>query len=372
MTSIQNQQAFIALVKAGLWEQEVRLSSFNRIDFNEIFQLAEEQSVTGLVAAGLEHVIDVKVPKDIILQFVGSALQLEQRNMAMNQFVADIVEKMRDAGIYTLLLKGQAVAQCYERPLWRAAGDVDFFLSDDNYQKAKGFLIPIATNVEDEDCNYRHIAMTIAPWVVELHGSLRNGLWKRFDATLDEIQDEIIYGGCVRSWLNDKTQIFLPRVDEDIVYVFSHILQHFFQEGIGLRQVCDWCRLLWTYRGKIDCTLLQKRLCSMGVLTEWQTFAYLAVNKLGMPEEGMPFYTSSNRWRKNSNKVLDFIFETGNFGHNRDYGYYEKYPFLEYKAISLWRHTKDGLHYFSMFPIDSIKVWCSMIKTGITKTLKGI
>lgn len=59
---------------------------------------AYEQSVTGLVTAGLERVRDVVVPKDWTLQFIGSTLQIEQRNKAMNAFVAQLIAKMRAAG----------------------------------------------------------------------------------------------------------------------------------------------------------------------------------------------------------------------------------------------------------------------------------
>lgn len=55
--------AFLELVKAGLWEKDVCLPSFGDIDFNCVYQLAKQQSVEGLVAAGLEHVKDVKLPQ---------------------------------------------------------------------------------------------------------------------------------------------------------------------------------------------------------------------------------------------------------------------------------------------------------------------
>ena len=84
----------------------------------------------GLIAAGLEYVIDVKVPKEDLLSFAGYAVQLEQTNKAMNEFIAKIVKEMQRREIYTLLVKGQGIAQCYERPLWRACGDVDLFMSD--------------------------------------------------------------------------------------------------------------------------------------------------------------------------------------------------------------------------------------------------
>ena len=60
-----NTQAFFEIIRAGLWEKDVRLSQFSNIDYNEIYMLAEEQSVNGLVAAGLEHIIDIKPQKKL-------------------------------------------------------------------------------------------------------------------------------------------------------------------------------------------------------------------------------------------------------------------------------------------------------------------
>ena len=45
------QQVFLALVRGGLWEKEVRLSQFGDVDYEEVMSLAEEQSVVGLVTA---------------------------------------------------------------------------------------------------------------------------------------------------------------------------------------------------------------------------------------------------------------------------------------------------------------------------------
>ena len=62
----------MALVKAGLWEKQVQLSSIGEIDFDDILRIADEQSVVGLVTAGIEHVVDVKVPQDDVLQICGN------------------------------------------------------------------------------------------------------------------------------------------------------------------------------------------------------------------------------------------------------------------------------------------------------------
>ena len=367
--SFNSINAFLALVKAGLWETEVRLMPYGDIDFNEIYCLAQEQEVVGLVAAGLEHVEDFKVPKEDALQIVGQTLQLEQRNNAMNTFIGILVERMRSVGIYTLLIKGQGIAQCYERPLWRASGDVDFFLSDSNYYKAKECLIPLAVSSRVEGDFGLHHELIVEPWIVELHGDLRTGLSRKIDKILDKVQRDVFYGGNVRSWNNGGTMVYLPACDNDIIIVFTHIVKHLFKGGIGLRQICDLCRLLWTYRDSIDKKQLESRMRSMFLLTEWKVIAALAVDFLGMPEEAMPMYDNSVTWKKKADKIMSFVLDSGNFGHNKDVSYQTKYSGVIRKLISFWKQLKDNLKLSRVFRVDSLRFFVSFT---IMKTKKSL
>ncbi len=361
-----NTQAFLALVRAGLWEKEIQLRPFGNVDYDDIMRLAEEQSVVGLVAAGLEHVAE-KIPKETALQFVGYALQIEQRNADMNRFIGVLVEKLRRDDIYTLIVKGQGIAQCYERPLWRTSGDIDFLLSYSNYEKAKEVLLPLATAVEKEDKNSNHLGFTIGPWPVELHGSLRSNCLRRMDIITDSVQDDVFYGGNVRSWMNGETVVFLPSPNNDVFFIFSHILKHFFHGGIGLRQICDWCRLLWVYRDSINTKLLEERIINAGIMTEWKAFAALVVEYLGMPVEAMPFYSNKTKWSKTADRIIDYVIDMGNFGHNMNGRHPSNSSSLVTRKLQAFgRYSRDGFKLFKMFPLDSIKVWLWVLKAGIS------
>ena len=394
----KNKQAFFELIKAGLWEKDVELRKYGTTDFDEIMRLAEEQSVVGLVTAGLEHVQDVKVPQADLLQFIGQSLQIEQQNNDMNKFVAKLMEKMRSAGIYTLLVKGQGVAQSYEKPLWRSCGDVDLFFSDDNYTKAKDLLIPFASEVEVEYAGVKHLGMTIDGWVVELHGSLRVGLPNRINRVLDDIRQDTFYGGNVRSWNNNGTQVFLLGKENDVVYVFVHFLNHFYKGGIGLRQICDWCRLLWNFKDSLNYGILESRIKKAGLMSEWKAFYALAVKYLGMPEvsgltdveSATPRHSSSklgsahgstadfmfqdsstSKWVKKADKIMDFILMSGNFGHNRDMSYYSKYPFVIRKCCSMWMRVSDLYHHARIFPMDSLRFFPRIMWNGMRSAVRG-
>ena len=360
-----NTEAFLALLRAGLWEQNVNLAVFESIDFSEIYRLAQEQSVVGLVAAGLEHVVEKRVPQAIALTFAGDTLQLEQRNLEMNLFVGVLFEKMRLDGINALLVKGQGIAQCYERPLWRACGDIDILLDYDNYVKANALLTPLATTIEKEHHHLKHKSFIIDSWVVELHGTLRSELGARVDGVIDEIQKDTFENNKKRNWHDGDVIVGIPEVNNDVIFVFTHILQHFFIGGIGLRQIGDLCRLIWMYRNDIDHKMLEYRLRGMGIMSEWKVFAAFAVGWLGMPEEAMPHYDSGKRWKRQAEIVLKDIIKAGNFGHNRDLSHQKEMNTIVRKLETFCYFTKFSLQHAMLFPASSLRVWLRMVKDGL-------
>ena len=371
------QDLFFKLVRAGLWADaestDLGIQEYtDSVDWEKVYQVAEEQSVVGLVLAGLE-LSNVKPPQELLLQWIGEVQVLERQNKAMNQFIAELIEKMRIADIYTILVKGQGIAQCYERPLWRSCGDVDLLLNVDNYEKAKTFLTPLADQVEPEEINMKHLGMTIGDWIVELHGTMHTEISSRVNLGVDEAQDACFKKGGVRSWNNGGTNILLPSPDNDVILVFTHILEHFFIEGVGLRQVCDWCRLLWTYRSELDLQLLESRIQNMGLMSEWKAFYALATKYLGMPDlgsqdsqarmsdQGAGLMVYDSRFDKKADRIMELVLESGNFGHNKDLSYRTRYSGITYKIVAAWRRLKDFASLIPVFPLDAPRFYVTYI-----------
>lgn len=368
----KNTILFLELVKSGLWEKAVLLAPYGAVDFASIMQIAREQTVIGLVAAGIENIADIKTKKKDVVSFIGYTIETEQKNLKMNSFIALLSEQLNSRGIVFTLVKGQGVALCYERPLWRSCGDIDLLLDDVNYQKAKVFLSDHADRIHEENLFDKHYSVDIEGWVVELHGSLRSLLTKRADRQIDLVQVETFKYEQFRTWNNNGTIVSLPKVDNEVFFIFTHILKHFFHYGIGLRQICDWCRLLWVYRDSIDLDLLKRRLCASGLMSEWKAFGTLAVVFLGMPEAAMPFYSPSNKSRRKARRILSFILKVGNHGQKRDKSYYKKYSLLISKLISFWRHVGDSALHFIIFPADTVCIFGRLVIEGINSLRKDL
>ena len=364
-------EAFFALIRAGLWGN---YKSFCGEELSvigtDIFRLAEEQSVVGLVMIGVEKLTTYRIPLSEKLTLLCKCHLIEQRNAAMNRFVAELMQRLYETGINAVLVKGQGIAQCYAKPQWRLCGDVDLLLDEENYKKAQRLLLPMASDTGKEFEYDQHLSLTIGLYTVELHGSQRCGLSSRMDKVIDDVHREVCQNGKVRTWVNCNVPIKLPAPDEDVILVFTHFLKHFYKEGIGLRQICDWCRLLWTFREEIDRGLLEERISRLGLMTEWKAFGSFAVDCLGMPVEAMPLYDVSGQWKRKAKRIEDFVIKSGNLGHNRGVNNLGR-SYVYKKAGSMRRRITDLFHHAFIFPLDSLRFMPTIMFQGLKSAVRG-
>ncbi len=406
---MDNIESFFALIRVGLWEKTQKVNYYSQKDFysaelnavrkgqtdglkvysfsvtnlqsrlnalpasfdyEEILRFAEEQSVVGLLTAGIQ-IAGVHVPLDQKLKFFGECQLVEQRNAAMNCFLEELVPRLIEAGINAVLVKGQGIAQCYAKPQWRSCGDVDLLLDIDGFGTAKRLLMPMASDAGKEFEYERHQALSIGPWTVELHGSQRCGLSTKIDAVIDEVQKTVFEEYDVRYWRNGNVIVPLPGANSDVILIFTHFLKHFYKGGLGLKQICDWCRLLWTYRESIDKQMVESRIKRMGLMSEWRAFAAFAVYYLGMPVEAMPLFDDTPKWNRKAERIKNFVMRVGSFGKNRDMSYYGEYPYLVRKCISMSYRVRDLVCHSRIFPLDSLRFFPRIIFNGLRSAMRG-
>jgi len=208
-------------------------------------------------------------------------------------------------------------------------------------------------------------------YVVELHGSIRTRLSRRVDGFIDGLQADVMRNGRVRVWRNGNTDVMVPAPDEDVIFLFTHILHHFFIDGIGLRQICDLCRFLWTYRDRLDVELLKSRLHAMGLMSEWRAFAALAVDWLGMPMDAMPLYSDLRRCSRKGDRIMAFVLECGNIGRNRKSDVVLRESYVGRKIRSLWVKMRDFARHCRLFPLDSVRFFWHFFWDGVAAATRG-
>lgn len=87
---------------------------------------------------------------------------------------------------------------------------------------------------------------------VELHGTARASFGKTVNDVIDSMQEELFREKDFRFWECLGTNVSLPSVKFDSVFIFTHFIQHFYHSGLGLRQICDWTMHLHRFATEMD------------------------------------------------------------------------------------------------------------------------
>lgn len=359
---------FFNILKSALWGSVDRLdaSSLSRDDVMTALRIAKSQTVLGMVANEVMQTSSLscllnEADKAGLKRFVMSNLTTGQM---LNNALINIVLELRKHGIEPVLLKGQGVAKYYPMPELRQCGDIDVYVGQDNFAKACK-VIGEMSSPEDHQGDIpslKHFHTRIGHAFIEIH-RYTDVYWpKRYDRVYQKISDAGMHSDLVPLDFAG-VPVMSPSVDFNVFFIFNHFWHHFIADGVGLRQLCDWVRLMHANHGKINLDYLSDVLGKMRLMKEWQVFGYIAVNTLGLPADEMPFYDP--KYKKTAEKVLELIMLEGNFGKENMKGYNRPKGYVAGKWYSFKKRFGRNLRVLSIFPIESLRHITKVFICGI-------
>lgn len=320
---------FLQIYKLGFYQPSPDSEAFQQLveafdgikeeEWTEIVDIALAQTVVGQIADGMMLLPRSMQPsRNIYFSLLKRVSDIEVENKWMNAFAPVLMNKLIGKGCRCILLKGQGAAVNYAMPFHRQSGDIDlYFPLDADYQQAKLLLEQISDKVGGEIPGRKHSDYICAGFVVELHGDIHSSICKQCDKHLmdwvkrriEPIQKLSITESSVPG---KPSEILIASDNFNVLFIFIHLLNHFMNGGIGLRQISDWMMYLDKNYTKINIKLLEEDINMLGVRKFWCLFAVLAVEFLGFPKHRMPFYKAG--YEKKAMQLMENVLCTGNFG----------------------------------------------------------
>lgn len=287
---------FFNILRKGLWDKSEK-DAFCPIDeqvWREVLWLSSSQTVAGIIAEGLSDCSQGVVPCKIAMKLISASVSTAHRNEQMNAMIAKLIAEFEKYGVPVVVVKGQAIAQLYKKPLSRMPGDIDLIVKPEDYERVKAIIRNLSGEEGIDDSGVKHFAARVGDIEVEVHGTIHTSLSSKINDMLDEMQAELLAesGSCI--WSCNDVNVKVPSADFDALYIFLHLLQHFFCGGLGLKQLCDMAMSLHANKGHIDEQKLIERLEQVKLVSEWKAFIAFMVNYLGLPEQEAPLYDDNH------------------------------------------------------------------------------
>lgn len=362
-----HESVFIELLRTGMWGTTPNVpKDFN--DWDSVVKLAKSQAVLGIVGNVLlsDVTLSKKVPQDLqmkVKQFVMSSVMVHN---LLNRTLVQVVERLRSAGIETVLLKGQGLARNYPKPELRQCGDIDLYVGVEHASQVYDLLAPLSLKIEGKEHLEvgKHFNLTMPGGVeIEVHRFTQRYYTKTFDRVYQVASDR----GTTKNIVSidfSGTKVNTPADDFNAFFVFSHMFHHYLTSGVGLRQISDWMMFLHQRKDELDLERLHQLLVDMDMMKPWKAFGCLLVDVLGMPEEEFPFFDRSQEDK--CDKILRCVLDEGNFGKERSVFKNRGSNYLLNKARSLCGHISKSFNLMFLFPTQVWNQYLSTIIGGFT------
>ena len=347
--------AIFAFLRYFLSYKENMSRIIDGINWQHLYSFAFKQALLGLCFDGIESLgkeypEELKknpIERDLLMAWMGAAQQIHRQNMKVNAVAGKLYSMLREDGLRCCILKGQGNALMYPNPYSRTPGDIDVWVNASREQVTeyakKHFEI-------GDDIRFHHLETSFDGVPVELHffpGIMNNPIynarlqkWFKRNADL-QCSNVVSLPDCIG-------EIAIPTTAFNVIYQLCHLYHHFFDEGIGMRQIIDYYYVVSMLN--VNCemlTWLQKDLKHLGLWKFAGAVMYVLHEALGISEEKMIVPMDEKRGKL----LLAEILDGGNFGqHFTKYGHFTQQGMAKKYFLKIWRN----MHFVKYYPAEAL------------------
>ena len=239
--------AFFAFLKYCLGYKGNMSKIVAGMDWQGLYSFASKQALLGLCFEGIERLgkeypEELKrnpIGRELLMNWMCKAQQIRSQNMKVNAVAGKLFAMLREDGLRCCILKGQGNALMYPNPYSRNPGDIDVWIN-----ASRERIMEYAQNRFElgDDIRLQHLETSLDGVPVELHFfpcSMNNPIYhtrlqKWFRRNADLQCSNVV------SLPDGAGDIAVPTSPFNVVYQLCHLFHHFFDEGVGMRQIIDY------------------------------------------------------------------------------------------------------------------------------------
>ena len=324
------------------------------IDWRQLYTFASRQALLGFCFDGIERLTkefseELKqnpMGRDLLMTWMGAAQQIRRQNMKVNAVAGKLFSMLREDGFRCCILKGQGNALMYPNPYSRTPGDIDVWVN----ASRENITEYAKTHFEiGDDIRFHHLETSFDGVPVELH-------------FFPCIMNNPIYNARLQKWFKRNAdlqclnvvslpdgigEIAIPTTAFNVIYQLTHLYHHFFDEGIGMRQIIDYYYVVNNDELLAIKDTLQKELKHLGLWKFARAVMYVLHEALGLSGEKMIAPMDEKR----GELLLAEILEGGNFGrHFTKYGHFTQQGMAKKYFLKIWRN----MHFVRYYPAEAL------------------
>jgi len=355
---------YMEFLRWCLHPNDVIPASVSDIDWKGLLSFAKKQTIVGIYWQGIQRLGDVanKPSEDDVMDWMGEYTKIVRRNTKTDDAVAWLAKFLQCNDIGFFVFKGQTVASYYPTPEIRTSGDVDFYVFNKDWDRAKSLLEKDVTITDDHSGHHLEFTKDGIPFEMHYHtavfaSSSKQRYWDELiESYFDDILDHVVINGV-------EVPTLPPTLNA--IYLFIHIYHHFLKEGIALRQFIDWMMFFEAKHDEIVVSELTAKLERLGLLRAFKAFGAVLTVVLGMETKYFPYSLTDND-KKYVDRILAIVLRYGNFGK---YGRKEQQGGWKHSIETGLRAFCHIMQFFWLSPKENLLWLPKLLRQSLIKNL---
>lgn len=212
-----------------------------------------------------------------------------------------------------VILKGCASGRYYDQPILRTYGDVDFYISRKDFEKADKLLTENGYQKEDtkDTKHWNYIRNNIE---IEMHHRV-NGIpdgedGKKVEKYMKDLLETAI------EIQTDSGAMMVPDDFHHGLIILLHKARHMTSSGMGVRHLCDWAVFVNKTSDKFQ-EIFEECLKDIGMWKFAQIMTAVCTKYLGLPKQDWVGEFPEEFLEA----LMEDIMDSGNFGRKKDTNY---------------------------------------------------
>lgn len=313
-------ELFFALIRVAIGTENCLPHTPSPEEWKELYRMAKKQSLLGICFAGVQKLQSQRqhLPEKVYDKWMAITATIQMRSIEHRNVLKMVTDLLYKKGYRAIFMKGLTCAERYPEPLLRQCGDIDFVLEEKHFTKILNSLEEIAK--VDHNLVHEHHGMAhIGNVQLEPHYKIHNYQNPCNDRTMRSFQKKLLSG-------KDRCMIKIGQAEVEKfplefegMYIVSHMVNHVYEEGLGMRQVMDfyyWIKKLPS-NSRFNSELYHAYLGKMHMRRAARIFTHICESYLGLDSDIFDYkYTKKEKCFVN--KMANDIIDVGNFAKHAD------------------------------------------------------
>lgn len=306
----QEYKQLLELVKAGMWKDYMpAVAVFEGCDWNKVLEHAKVQAVVGVAFCGVTKLnpasdlgATLSMNEMLYLKWLGLAAKIAQKYELHVRVREKVHKLLMSEDIEHVWMKGLVCGERYAEPSARTCGDIDFLVKKEDFGRTQDALEKIGE--VNRTLVHEHHGMAHVDGVqLEPHYKLHNFQNTKNDRTMVRLSEE---------WLFKDVRMPL---EFEGMFLISHMVNHVYEEGLGLRQVVDFATFLHKVNETdgFDWDRMHGLIREMRMWKAYRLFVIICSKYLDVQIDNIKFNTTRQEQRL-ADKLMEDIMIMGNFG----------------------------------------------------------